>query len=84
MLDESLRTCLSASFVNRPTDAPPTLVVGGLHDLIFTPEIMRDAVVAAIPGARLVLLDSNHEIPVERPREMAGLLEAFLAGLKPE
>ena len=41
VLDESLRTCLSASFVNRPTDAPPTLVVGGLHDLIFTPETMR-------------------------------------------
>jgi pimeloyl-ACP methyl ester carboxylesterase len=59
-------------------------VVGGLHDLIFTPEVLRDGVVAAIPGARLVLLDSNHEIPVERPGELARLIEAFLAGLKPE
>ena len=39
---------------------------------------------APIPGARLVLLDANHEIPVERPRELAGLLEAFLAGLRPD
>jgi non-heme chloroperoxidase len=85
VLDESLTTCLRTSFVDRLTAGPPpTLVVGGLHDLIFTPEILRDAVVAAIPGARLVLLDSNHEIPVERPGEMARLLEAFLAGLQPE
>jgi non-heme chloroperoxidase len=85
VLDESLKTCLGTSFVNRVADAPrPTLVIGGLHDGIFTPEIMRDAVAAPIPGARLVILDANHEIPHERPRELAGLLEAFLAGLKPE
>jgi hypothetical protein len=29
----------------------------------------------------LALLDCNHEIPIERPRELAGLLEAFQAGL---
>ena len=85
VLDESLTTCLRTSFVDRLTaEPPPTLVVGGLHDSIFTPQILRDAVVAPIPGARLALLNTNHEIPVEQPRELAGLLEAFLAGLKPE
>lgn len=84
VLEESIRTCLGTSFVNRLTDgAPPTLVVGGLHDAIFTPQVLRDAVVAPIPGARLALLNTSHEIPVEQPREMAGLIEAFLAGLQP-
>jgi 3-oxoadipate enol-lactonase len=84
VLDESLRTCLGTSFVDRlSATPPPTLVVGGLHDPIFTPDTLREAVVAAIPRARLALVDCNHEIPIERPREMAGLLEAFLAGLRP-
>ena len=81
VLDESLSTCLRTSFIDRLSDnPPPTLVVGGLHDPIFGPETLR-AVVAAIPGSRLALLDCNHEIPIERPRELAGLLEAFQAGL---
>ena len=50
VLEESIRTCLGTSFVNRLTDGtPPTLVVGGLHDAIFTPQVLRDAVVAPIP-----------------------------------
>ena len=85
VLDESLRTCLGTSFMDRLSDTPPpTLVVGGLHDPIFTADTLREAVVAAIPRARLALVDCNHEIPIERPREMAGLLEAFLAGLRPD
>ena len=60
----------------------PTLVVGGLHDTIFTPDLLREAIVAQIPGARLALLDCGHEIPLEKPRELAALLEAFLAGLQ--
>ena len=84
VLNESLSTCLSTSFVDRLSDTPPpTLIVGGLHDPIMPPDTLR-AVVATIPGARLALLDTNHDIPVERPRELAGLLEAFLAGLRPD
>ena len=85
VLDESLSTCLGTSFVDRLSKTPPpTLVVGGLHDPIFTPDTLREAVVAPIPGARLALVDCNHDIPVERPRETAGLLEAFLAGPREE
>ena len=32
-------------------------------------------------GGYMVILDCGHEIPLERPRELAALIEAFLAGL---
>jgi pimeloyl-ACP methyl ester carboxylesterase len=60
-----------------------TLVIGGLADPILPPGVLREAVVAPIPGARLVALDCGHEIPLEQPQAMAMLLEAFLAGLGP-
>ena len=48
---------------------------------MFAPELLRAAVVAPLPGARLALVDAGHEIPIELPRELAALIEAFLAGL---
>jgi pimeloyl-ACP methyl ester carboxylesterase len=82
-LDETLKVCMYESFADELDSVGnrvPTLVVGGIHDPIFTPDALR-GMVASIPGARLALLDSNHEIPIEQPREFAALLEAFLAGL---
>ena len=58
-----------------------TLVVGGASDAIFTPELLRDAVAAPIAGARLALLDAGHELLLEKPSELAALVQAFLAGL---
>jgi pimeloyl-ACP methyl ester carboxylesterase len=60
----------------------PTLVIGGARDEMFTPALLREQIVAQIPGARLALVDCGHEIPLERPREFAALIEAFLAGLR--
>jgi non-heme chloroperoxidase len=60
----------------------PTLVVGGIHDPMFPPQFLREQVTARIPGARLALIDAGHEIPLEAPQQLAGLLEAFLAGLR--
>jgi non-heme chloroperoxidase len=60
----------------------PTLVIGGIHDPMFTPQFLRERVTAPIPKARLALIDAGHEIPLEAPQQMAGLLEAFLAGLR--
>ena len=48
---------------------------------MFRPELLRAAVVAPLPGARLALLDSGHEVPIELPGQLAALIEAFLAGL---
>jgi pimeloyl-ACP methyl ester carboxylesterase len=58
-----------------------TLVVGGTSDAIFTPEVLRDTVAAPITGARLALLDAGHELLLEKPHELAALIQAFLAGL---
>jgi pimeloyl-ACP methyl ester carboxylesterase len=81
-LDETLKMCTEHSFAEEVSKLKmSTLAVGGIHDPIFTPDVMRHAVVAPLPRARLVLVDSNHEIPIEAPRELAGLIEAFLAGM---
>jgi pimeloyl-ACP methyl ester carboxylesterase len=79
-LDETLRVLMYGSFADKLTTThTPTLVVGGIHDPIFQPDALR-AWVKSMPHARLVLLDSNHEIPIEQPREFGAVLEAFLAG----
>lgn len=81
-LDETLKMCASPSFAARLAAAPtPSLVLGGLHDPLMPPEFLRQHVVALIPNARLVLLDCGHEMPLEKSRETAALIEAFLAGL---
>lgn len=81
-LDETLRICMYDSFAEKLA-APdlPTLIVGGIHDPIFSEDTLRNVVAAPFVKARVVLLDSNHEVPVEQPREFAALLEAFVAGL---
>jgi non-heme chloroperoxidase len=60
----------------------PTLVIAGNQDPIFSPEFLRQEVVARIAGARLARTDCGHEIPLERPAQAAALIEAFLAGLR--
>jgi pimeloyl-ACP methyl ester carboxylesterase len=64
-----------------PTTSAATLVIGGRHDPMLSPDTLRQAIVGPIPRARLALLDCGHEIPLEKPQETAALLEAFLAGL---
>jgi pimeloyl-ACP methyl ester carboxylesterase len=81
-LDETLNMLTQESFVDRLESVRiPTLVVGGVHDPILTPAALRHGVVAPLARARLALLDCNHEVPIERPLELAGLIEAFLVGL---
>ena len=82
VLEGTMSACIATSFADRvPGVSTPTLVVGGAHDPIFTPDGLRTTMVDAIPRARLALLDCSHEIPLERPRELAAVIEAFLAGL---
>ena len=81
-LDETLRICIQESFVDKLV-APdlPTLIIGGIHDLIFSPDALRYGVAGPFAKARIALLDSNHEVPIEQPREFAALIQAFVAGL---
>jgi pimeloyl-ACP methyl ester carboxylesterase len=61
----------------------PTLVIGGAEDAITPPATLR-ALAAAIPGARLTLVDgAGHASAWERPDAFAEALLAFLAALPP-
>ena len=81
-LEGTLNTCINASFAEMLAQVRTrTLVIGGAHDPIFSPEALRQGVVAPLSGARLALVDSSHEIPIEKPQELAALIEAFLVGL---
>ncbi len=61
--------------------AAPTLVIAGGGDAMFSPDALRAAVVAPLADARLEIIDCGHEIPIEAPRELAALIDAFLADL---
>ena len=39
-------------------------------------------IVNRIPSARLAVLNCGHEIPLEKPLECAGLIEAFVGGYR--
>lgn len=60
--------------------AVPSLVIGGLRDEA-TPMAMSEALVAAIPGARLATIDAAHLSAVERPVEFTQLLIDFWRSL---
>lgn len=80
-LDETLRLLTQESFVDKLKSVKvPTLILGGLHDTIFPPDLLR-GLASSLSGARLAFLDSNHEIPIEQPVEFAAVISAFVAGL---
>lgn len=73
---------VQSSFIDRlGTVRAPALVVGGTHDPIFTPDVLRQGVAGPLPNARATFLNCNHEIPIEQPQELAALIQAFVAGL---
>lgn len=50
VLDETLKTCLHTSFADKLDRVhAPVLVIGGVHDPIFTPDTLRQAVAAPSP-----------------------------------
>jgi pimeloyl-ACP methyl ester carboxylesterase len=60
----------------------PTLIMVGENDPLLGPDYARQFVLSSAPGARMVVMPCNHEIPIEMPRETAWILEAFLSGLQ--
>lgn len=82
-LDQTLKMCSDNAFDDRLSAIQiPILVVAGIHDGLLPPDAVRQLIMPPLPRARLVLLDCNHEIPLEKPQELTGLLQAFLAGLQ--
>jgi non-heme chloroperoxidase len=83
VLRQSLELCADSDFSHAVKGSPmPTLVVGGKGDWIFSPDALRDTVVAPLGDARLEILDCGHEIPLEATTELAELVSAFLTRLR--
>jgi len=82
-LEGTMTVTLETDFASQlPSITAPSLVIAGELDELFPPRLLKEAIVDRIPGARLAVVGCGHEIPFERPREFAALLEAFLAGLR--
>ena len=80
-LECTLQACIRTAFADRVRSLTmPTLIVGGRRDAYFDAEAVAQ-LARSLPCARGVCLECNHEIPMERPQELAHLLEAFVAGL---
>ncbi|MEI7786005.1 MAG: alpha/beta fold hydrolase [Betaproteobacteria bacterium] len=58
----------------------PTLVIGGTLDEA-TPLAASEAMVSQIPGAQLRTIEAAHLSAVERPAELAELIDAFISRL---
>jgi pimeloyl-ACP methyl ester carboxylesterase len=83
VLEESLDLCLASDFTALVAGSPvPTLVVAGTGDWIFSPDALRDEVVAPLARAELASIDCGHEIPAEAPRELAELVARFVRDLR--
>jgi 3-oxoadipate enol-lactonase len=56
----------------------PTLIVASDHD--YTPVARKQAYAKLMPDARVVVVpDSRHALPIEEPRKLQPILDAFLA-----
>jgi 3-oxoadipate enol-lactonase len=63
----------------------PVFVVGAAKDQVETVERVKSEVLSNITGAQLeVIQQSGHLIPVEAPKDLAGLIVKFLATIKDE
>ncbi|GAB3612935.1 bifunctional 3-oxoadipate enol-lactonase/4-carboxymuconolactone decarboxylase PcaDC [Humibacter ginsengisoli] len=85
--DESYALCCEALAAFDRRDAltevrVPALIVAGRHDVVTTPELMRQ-LADALPDSRFVELDASHLIPLECPQETTALIESQLGGQEP-
>ncbi|MFN2521049.1 MAG: alpha/beta fold hydrolase [Candidatus Limnocylindria bacterium] len=60
--------------------ACPTVVVRGSRSTVLSAEMAR-AITEAIPDSRLVELEAGHNVPLERPRELAAAIVGLSAEL---
>jgi pimeloyl-ACP methyl ester carboxylesterase len=81
--DSLFKMVTETSFVSRlELINCPVLVIGGIHDEIFTVDLLKANVAEPLGNPRIVFLDCDHDIPLNKPYELAGLILAFLAGMK--
>ena len=79
---EAFEAWRGADFGDALAKVTARTVVVATDDPFLPPDFLRAAIVGRIAGARLAVLPgAGHYVPVERSREVAALLTAFLAGL---
>ena len=81
-LDETLTMATRRTFADRVGELDlPILAIGGMRDPVLGPDIVVRWLDGELPHARRAFVDCSHDIPIERPQELANLIEAFLAGM---
>jgi len=82
VLAASMRAYSREDFAARlPRSAPPTLVIAGNQDPIYPSNSVLEHTRRETPGAVFRSFDCGHDPPNELPREVALLIDGFLAGL---
>ena len=82
VLAESMRAFATADVTDDIVGAgtpPPTFVIGGMDDPLYSPELLRARIAIENPKASLAVLPSGHDPLHETPRELSLLIEGFLA-----
>ncbi len=76
---DSMQALLGWSVTDKLGFIPcPTLIVSADND--YTPVEVKEAIVAKMPNAKLVVIpNSHHAVPVERPEEFNRIVGEFLA-----
>lgn len=70
----------TGSWARASTVSVPTLVVRGTRSPVLAAETAA-RLVAALPDARLLELDAGHNVPLDRPLELAAAVVAFARSL---
>jgi len=71
-----------ANFADQLSAVTARTLVVATDDPFLPPDFLRQAIVSRIAGARLAIIPgAGHYVLVERTRETAAVVEAFLAGL---
>ena len=59
----------------------PILVIAGANDVLLPPDLLK-GMADGLKNARLEIIDCGHEIPIEKPKDLAERIETFLASLQ--
>jgi 3-oxoadipate enol-lactonase len=81
-LERTMNLLTSVSFADRVSALEmPILVIAGANDILLPPSLLK-GMADGLKNARLEIINCGHEIPIEKPKELAERIEAFLAGLE--
>lgn len=82
-LERTMQLVTSVSFADRVGMLEqPILVIAGANDILLPPELLK-GMADGLKNARLEVIDDcGHEIPIERPKELADRMAAFLGNLE--